>query len=510
MNKYGLPRRIPLPTKRIVRQQCKSGCVFHRSLPYHYDHFDPEYDDARTHDPSGIALLCPDCHQEKSSGRLSNAAVREARDRVLQDDPSDPKWTPILDHSINTFVILGVTFHMCESPGISINGEPVIGFQRAEDGTWMLYGGLCDGAGRSVLRFQDDEITVSTQAWDARLEGKHLSLYAGPRHLVTRFSLDAEKRTVAITHVRMSLANGFVLSGSDDTLVLSRGDRALAKISRAEVRGAAFDDPVVLCGNPTAFDRNIAFNVSDCGTWLDWIDGGAHSVIDSAPAGTRLGDHGWYEWVFERAGYVVSRAWRMLAVLRDDWVSHEFAFGLGINSRILDHMIALNIAIVGLSETDGIRLGANARKFAASFWADRTDESTEIVRGVARLCSRMLSGDTSDLVRRYLQDECSFDTVEDFLGGPAPHATGSEFPRLVSSARRLVGRRDDALALTNRALAVFGRTSRLLGELALCHWEGDRNLAIAAAQEALSAAKAAENRVHELEASRILQAVTDG
>jgi hypothetical protein len=65
MNRFGLKRSIPTDVARTVRQRCGFGCVVCGSAIYDYDHFDPEFKDARTHDPFGIILLCPNHHREK-------------------------------------------------------------------------------------------------------------------------------------------------------------------------------------------------------------------------------------------------------------------------------------------------------------------------------------------------------------------------------------------------------------------------------------------------------------
>src|SRR4051794_27995797 len=68
-------RHIPEHTKRAVRKRCGFGCVVCGLPIYHYDHID-EFATVRQHDSYNLALLCPNHHQDKSSGRLSKAAVK--------------------------------------------------------------------------------------------------------------------------------------------------------------------------------------------------------------------------------------------------------------------------------------------------------------------------------------------------------------------------------------------------------------------------------------------------
>ena len=69
---HGLSREIPSDVRRAVRQRCGFGCVVCGSAIFEYDHFDPEFKDATTHDSDGIALLCPTDHSRKGNGLISN------------------------------------------------------------------------------------------------------------------------------------------------------------------------------------------------------------------------------------------------------------------------------------------------------------------------------------------------------------------------------------------------------------------------------------------------------
>ena len=57
-NKHGLSRYIPEAIKREVRQRCGFGCVICGFGFYDYEHFDPDFADAKFHDPNGMTLLC--------------------------------------------------------------------------------------------------------------------------------------------------------------------------------------------------------------------------------------------------------------------------------------------------------------------------------------------------------------------------------------------------------------------------------------------------------------------
>jgi hypothetical protein len=65
INKYGLKRYIPQNIKKEVRFKCGFGCVVCGSMFYDYDHFDPVFEDCKSHNADGITLLCGKHHSNK-------------------------------------------------------------------------------------------------------------------------------------------------------------------------------------------------------------------------------------------------------------------------------------------------------------------------------------------------------------------------------------------------------------------------------------------------------------
>lgn len=78
-NRFGLTRSIPANVALSVRRRCGFGCVVCGSAVYEYDHFLPEFKDAKSHDPNGIVLLCPNHHRAKGS-LLSIGALKKCAD----------------------------------------------------------------------------------------------------------------------------------------------------------------------------------------------------------------------------------------------------------------------------------------------------------------------------------------------------------------------------------------------------------------------------------------------
>lgn len=80
LNKYGLSRNIPENIKREIRQTCGFGCVCCGLAIASYEHIDPEFNEAKAHDPTKMALLCEGCHSRVTRKFWSKEKIRKARE----------------------------------------------------------------------------------------------------------------------------------------------------------------------------------------------------------------------------------------------------------------------------------------------------------------------------------------------------------------------------------------------------------------------------------------------
>jgi hypothetical protein len=78
MNKHGLSRTIPEEVKRQIRINSGFGCVICGMGIIEYEHVEPEYNEAKTHDPSKMTLLCAGCHGNVTRGLWSKEKVKRA------------------------------------------------------------------------------------------------------------------------------------------------------------------------------------------------------------------------------------------------------------------------------------------------------------------------------------------------------------------------------------------------------------------------------------------------
>jgi len=76
-NRHGLKRYIPASIKRTIRKNSGYGCVVCGNAIVDYEHVDPEWNDAKSHNASKMTLLCPSCHAKVTRGTLSKARIKE-------------------------------------------------------------------------------------------------------------------------------------------------------------------------------------------------------------------------------------------------------------------------------------------------------------------------------------------------------------------------------------------------------------------------------------------------
>ena len=267
-NKRGLIRDIPDPVKREIRQACYGGCVICGKLLCTYEHFDPPFVDAIGHNAGGMALLCPDHQADRTAGRLSIDAVRQARANPFNRD-KDAVWSsyfPQPDMRLNLF---GNTIQG-PSVGFAINDQVVFGMKTpAQNGGVCLFtGSFCDPSGRETLRFVDNEIVAKNGAWDVTFEGKNLIVRSAPNKIVAQLSFRPEQNLVELSRLEMRLANDHHLEGTPAGIFIYGPQLTLniTGISGTNLTGSAFSYGQATTGQFST----IAVNDLRLGTLNDW------------------------------------------------------------------------------------------------------------------------------------------------------------------------------------------------------------------------------------------------
>lgn len=191
-NDYGLPRTIPEPVKREVRQRCGFGCVICGYGFYDYEHFDPDFADATEHNPNGMTLLCPRCNQSRARGRLSRESVAKANaDPIcLRKGYANEMFDFHRDHLEVNFA--GVRFYACTHL-IVVNGRPILSVQPPKDDNspMLLSGVFCDSIGRDSLTICENEWSVGTDNWDVECIGPRITIRSAPGKIALVLRMNA-------------------------------------------------------------------------------------------------------------------------------------------------------------------------------------------------------------------------------------------------------------------------------------------------------------------------------
>jgi len=218
-NRHGLSRAIPENVKRLVRKRCKFGCVNCRSAFYQYDHFDPEFADAKSHDPNGICCLCPTCHQEVTSGRLSRELVKK---RVIEVNSaaSDPISPPLdLHDGQECLRIGGIRYARIPLSLLSLYGENLLAVTPSNDSEpGSISGRFFSDAGEEMMRIVRNEILFKSANWDVEVVGRSVKVRSAPGKICLEIQIDAP-RGVVVKKLDMAYRDIHVFANEDVFLV---------------------------------------------------------------------------------------------------------------------------------------------------------------------------------------------------------------------------------------------------------------------------------------------------
>lgn len=176
-NKYGLSRSIPAAIKRKIRSECGYGCVLCGSVIIEYEHIEPEWNDAKEHDPSKMALLCPDHHARVTKGIISKHKIIEAR--------KNP-WSFIHGHSYDSLSMeassnkIKIADNIFEDVDIivDLNNKPLIWFNEAEEygAPKRLNALFYDQNGKLISQIINNEFRAFVDGCDVNAQGYKITL----------------------------------------------------------------------------------------------------------------------------------------------------------------------------------------------------------------------------------------------------------------------------------------------------------------------------------------------
>lgn len=165
-NKYGLSRHIPDDIKLKIRQACGFGCIVCGMTIYTYEHIDPEFSDAKAHDPNKMALLCGSCHLKVTKGIYSKEKIKRARlsPKCKQQGYSNDYFDVGKPFGVS---VGRIYFYKNETGDLfQIDGKTVLSLKYVDGEPPMLSGTFCDSSGKVLFEIKNNEWLGNSDAWD--------------------------------------------------------------------------------------------------------------------------------------------------------------------------------------------------------------------------------------------------------------------------------------------------------------------------------------------------------
>lgn len=214
-NKYGLTRYVPTDVARAVRQRCKFSCIRCGDGLIQYHHFDPPFEEARTHNSAGITLLCGRCHDYARALTSQETIADLDRKRRIEAPPANV----LLDLKPPFTVVLGLVILRGPDVGITAAGDDILKVESGADGV-ELSGQLFDDKGRLSLAFKKNVLELRPEQWDATIKGRVLTVWRerDEKVLVIRFH---PPHVLHVQRIRM-LAHGWWLDTTDSGRIIIR------------------------------------------------------------------------------------------------------------------------------------------------------------------------------------------------------------------------------------------------------------------------------------------------
>lgn len=199
-NKFGLPRDIPDAVKREVRRRSKFGCVICRAGVCDTEHFDPDFADAKSHDPDGMCCLCTSCHRKVFSKHFSKAYVRKKYHEVDAADPADvPAPFDYLDFHDGKaeLCIGGINYDPGVTSIVKYHGTDVFSVSPAAPGEAAgINAVFADDQGKETLRIENNVWRGALDAWDIEVEGPRIKVRKKKGAFSLRLRLEPPGRVV--------------------------------------------------------------------------------------------------------------------------------------------------------------------------------------------------------------------------------------------------------------------------------------------------------------------------
>lgn len=216
VNSFGLNRYIPTNVAREVRKRSGFGCLFCRDAIIQYDHFDPEFKDAESHDPNGIVALCGTHHDKRGSGEISVDMVRQKLADIAQQTVSKTAFEldTLPEIQIGKATIIGVR------KVIEIDGEQILSFspQDISRTVPLLNAKFYDKKGNLGAEIVENEWRGYKRAWDIEKTGNKYIVRSNKGEIALSLRVTAGK--IQIDRLNLSYSNASIKVNSKGVITI--------------------------------------------------------------------------------------------------------------------------------------------------------------------------------------------------------------------------------------------------------------------------------------------------
>lgn len=219
-NKHGLSRSIPAATKREIRRRCGFGCVICGLGFYDYEHFDPDFCDAISHDAKGMTLLCTQCNQKRRRGVLSAETVARHNQKPKSlENGFAQEWLDVSTESVEV-IFASSSFSDCHTI-INVKGDSVLSVMppEAAGSPHRISGLFTDDTGAITLRIEENQWIAGADNWDVEWVGRTVTIRNGPGQIVLVMTTIPPNKLI-VERLNMSI-NGVSLLGNKDELKIT-------------------------------------------------------------------------------------------------------------------------------------------------------------------------------------------------------------------------------------------------------------------------------------------------
>jgi hypothetical protein len=190
-NKFGLSRYINEATSLEIRRRSKFGCVLCRLAICEYEHIDPEFSEAKEHNPENICLLCGTCHSKVTRNRISKETVKRAYKEIQNNNQADRPNDELDLTSPSLTVVMGTCVFESAKSLIEINGETLLKIDPPTETSKFptISGTFYDEEGIESARIVKNVWETPISVWDANVVGPVVTIMKASRSVSLEFEI---------------------------------------------------------------------------------------------------------------------------------------------------------------------------------------------------------------------------------------------------------------------------------------------------------------------------------